>query len=117
MRHAKRPRPKIIVLFLLFLTTFAHAQYHLGYGELVSSSQGCDLYFQKPQQDGSAVGTYSFVNTTGRNMRVDFTRGGTEQIIYIQGHNNAKGSDQSDVVRTIYAPRGTIQLTDVVFGR
>src|SRR5258708_3499585 len=110
------PRPKIIVLFLLFLTTLAHAQnnWH-GYGEMVSSSQGCDLYFQKPQVDGSAVGAYSFVNTTGRNMKVDFIQNGTEQTIYLQGHNNAKASDQSDVVRKVYGPRYTVQLVDVSF--
>jgi hypothetical protein len=45
------PHLTIIALFLLFLTPHAYAQYHLGYGELVSSSQGCDLYFKKPSQE------------------------------------------------------------------
>lgn len=121
LMSSRPPYPKIgQILSLLLLSVaapLAQAQYHQTntYGELVSGSRGCDLYFEAPTVEGSAVGEFRFVNTTGRNMRVEYTEKNIDHSLYIAGHNNANPSDQSDVVNFVKAPRGTVTMTRVIF--
>jgi len=68
------------------------------------------LYFAKPTVEGSAVGTYTFVNTTGQNVEVHFFKDNTDQTINLQGHNNADPRDMRDVVRSYKVPRNTIKM-------
>jgi hypothetical protein len=101
---------RITILFLVLLTgitVFSQNVHNYAYGELVSEMKGVDLYFRPPQIKGSAAGTYAFVNTTGRNLTINYLKWGTEQKVHLDGG--------SDGVRYMEAPRGEVSFVDVTF--
>ena len=101
---------QITILFLVLLTGITGSSqnvHNYAYGELISEVKGVDLYFRPPQIKGSAAGTYAFVNTTGRNLTINYLKWGTEQTFHLDGIR--------DTVRYIEAPRGQVSFLDVTF--
>ncbi len=103
----------LVPLLVLMAATvsWSQTQTHTVSGDLVGGKDGFNLYFDKPNVQGSAVGEYIIDNTTGRNATVYYLyNGGMHNIIM---GPNPDGTDQVRVL--CHAPRDKVKITEVVF--